>query len=71
MKEEIEVESLSDIWDTVKDYYSRFGIKGELEIEYYGYDDRIDWDTHIVTIKGHGVLGFTNGPVPDDGKVQA
>ncbi len=35
----------------------------DLCIEPYGYDERIDWDTHIVTLQGYGVLGFTDGPV--------
>lgn len=29
----------------------------------YGYDDRIDWDTHIVTIDGLGAVGFTNAMI--------
>lgn len=33
----------------------------ELKIEKYVYDDRINWDTHIVTIPGYGVIGFTDG----------
>jgi hypothetical protein len=29
-----------------------------------GVDDRIDppWDTYIVTVKGYGMAGFTDGP---------
>ena len=34
-----------------------------LEIRFYCYDERIGWDTYIVTIKGHGVIGFTDGPL--------
>jgi hypothetical protein len=30
---------------------------------YYGIDERNGWDTHIVTLDGYGVLGFTDGPV--------
>ena len=26
------------------------------------YDERIDWDTYLVTVKGEAV-GFTNGPL--------
>ncbi len=33
----------------------------DLVIASYGYDHRIDWDTHIVTIEGYGVAGFTDG----------
>lgn len=34
-----------------------------IHIEHYSYDERIDWNTHIVTLKGYGVLGFTNAPL--------
>lgn len=34
-----------------------------ITIEPYGYDNRIDWDTYIVSIPNYGVLGFTNGPL--------
>lgn len=33
----------------------------DLSVEPYGRDERIGWDTHIVTIKGYGVMGFTDG----------
>lgn len=38
----------------------------DLEIRHYGYDDRIDWEAHIVLLKGEhaGVIGFTNCAVP-------
>lgn len=36
---------------------------GEIKIEPYLPDPRTGWDTHIVTLEGVGVLGFTNGPV--------
>ena len=35
----------------------------DVTIAPYGFDERIGWDTHIVTIKDHGVVGFTDGPV--------
>lgn len=35
----------------------------EITVEPYCYDHRILWDTYIVTVEGHGVLGFTDGPV--------
>jgi hypothetical protein len=34
----------------------------QVKVEKYMYDDRIGWDTHIVTVDGEAV-GFTNGPV--------
>lgn len=35
---------------------------GKIEIKPYGRDDRIGWDTHMVTVDGNAV-GFTNGPL--------
>ena len=35
----------------------------DIHIESYGYDNRIDWNTYIVTIDGYGVFGFTDGDV--------
>lgn len=37
-----------------------------INIKEYGYDVRINWDTHIVTLEmggNPGAIGFTNGPV--------
>ena len=36
----------------------------DLKVEPYEFDDRVNWDTHIVTIEGYGVAGFTDGPSP-------
>jgi hypothetical protein len=39
-----------------------FSIRDEMvSIELYVYDNRIDWNTHIVTIRNYGVAGFTDG----------
>jgi len=34
-----------------------------LSVKPYGFDKRINWDTHIVEIQGFGVYGFTDGPL--------
>jgi len=34
----------------------------QLQVKKYVYDDRIGWDTYIVTVDGQAV-GFTDGPV--------
>ncbi len=34
-----------------------------LTIAPYCFDDRIGWDTYIVTVPGYGVLGMTDGPL--------
>ena len=35
----------------------------KFRIEPYGYDERIGWDTYIVSMDDYGVFGFTNGPL--------
>jgi len=35
--------------------------KDTVHIKPYIYDERIGWDTHIVTLEGYGPLGFTDG----------
>lgn len=33
-----------------------------LKVAPYGFDNRIGWNTHIVTLEGsYGVIGFTDG----------
>ena len=34
----------------------------QIVVEPYGFDERIHWDTHIVTAQGR-VYGFTDGPL--------
>jgi hypothetical protein len=29
----------------------------------YCFDARVQWDTHIVSLNGYGVFGFTDGPL--------
>lgn len=38
----------------------------KLSIAQCSYDERIDWNTHLVVYAGAGVLGQTNGPLPED-----
>lgn len=33
-----------------------------VSVEAYGFDDRIEWNTYLVTVSG-SAWGFTNGPV--------
>lgn len=70
--------SLQDSMETVKELdrtraalsvhlnaiYTGMGITAEqLIIAPHAKDDRIGWDTYIVSMKDVGVLGFVNGPV--------
>jgi hypothetical protein len=38
-----------------------------IHVSKYAYDDRIKWDTYIVTVDRIGVFGFTDGSI-EDGK---
>ncbi len=35
----------------------------DLMVKPYRFDNRVNWNTHIVTIEDYGVVGFTDGPV--------
>jgi hypothetical protein len=37
--------------------------RGTVHVKYYCRDERIGWDTYMVTIDGWGAWGFTDGPV--------
>lgn len=51
-----------------KEEFRRFGVTvvdKDVKVEMYDRepDDRIGWDcTYIVTVRGHGVFGFSDGP---------
>ncbi len=32
-----------------------------IQINFYGFDTRINWDTYIVTLANYGVVGFISG----------
>ncbi len=37
-----------------------------IHVTHYGFDDRIDWDEHIIVVDRFGVFGFTDSPcLPD------
>lgn len=45
------------------------GIEKEcLQVYPYGYDERINWNTHIVHSTQDGVIGFTDGPLDLENK---
>jgi hypothetical protein len=35
-----------------------------VHVSHYGFDDRINWDEHIVVVDRFGVFGFTDAPCP-------
>lgn len=38
-------------------FYSLY--QGDIEVKPYGFDERINWNTHIITVNGNAV-GFTD-----------
>lgn len=55
------VQVMASLHDLERHLFPAFG-GGEITVEAYGYDKRIEWDTHIVCHNGRAV-GFTDGPV--------
>jgi hypothetical protein len=66
MAEIIEIENLDDMIKKIQKDLSMFAHeyvidKNTVHVEYYTYDNRIEWKTYIVTLDNFGVIGFTNG----------
>lgn len=54
----------SDLLEYLNNEYSYVpNLKDRLTVEWYCYDNRINWNTYIVHISDFGVIGFTNSPV--------
>lgn len=57
---------IDDSIDEVRAYLFDHGMESNdsdrIQILPYGYDDRIDWHNHIVTVNGDAVA-FTDGPL--------
>jgi hypothetical protein len=69
MHEVIEIESRAQLVEHMRksapDWYPRDELPTlqNTKIEPYFYDDRIKWDTHLVTVNG-SPWGYTDGPLP-------
>jgi hypothetical protein len=68
LETQIEVTCKQDVIDHLNKFYAHFGQEvTDLFVEFYTYDQRIKWNTHIVSFtltgdeKGLHVAGFTNG----------
>ena len=60
------VASREELISIIREELSHYSVEVKEEnfhVKQYGYDERINWDTYIVTLDGFGVLGFTNGPL--------
>jgi hypothetical protein len=68
MAQVIEVASLDELVrrmrERVQDWYpiDQLPTIDNIKVEPYGFDDRIGWDTYIVTVNG-SAWGFTDGPL--------
>lgn len=56
------IEALTLFISSVEDLFIN---SSAIHVEKYCYDDRIWWDTYIITVDGLGVFGFTDGPLID------
>jgi hypothetical protein len=66
MQEVVELETAQDLIDHLESQYEHLDASAPtINVEPYGYDNRIDWDTHIVSIAGFGVVGFTDRVPPE------
>lgn len=66
METVIEFEGREELYKIIKEELGRYSMNiwpEMIEVKPYGYDERIEWDTYIVTVDGYGVYGFTDGPV--------
>ena len=61
----VEIEDWAGLLEYLKRKYSFWRPTNEnVRVEFYHRDDRIDWDTHLVTIDGKAAV-FANGPIPN------
>lgn len=66
MKEVVEFNNKEELSSILNDKYNSVDTSNFKVESYGGYDERIGWDTHIVTLEGYGVLGFTDSPVEEE-----
>ena len=62
MKTVIDLEDFNSLVGHLKETCSVPFRPEDVLVSKYTYDERIDWDTHMVTVSGIPV-GFTDGPV--------
>lgn len=61
-----EVKNRDELLGIIQEQLRPFGVDvkpAQLHVEPYMYDDRIGWNTHIITIDGYGVWGMADGPI--------
>jgi hypothetical protein len=61
MEKCVEIYTVDDLVIALKERYQDFNItEDSLKITNYGFDKRNEWNTYMVELKEHGVLGFMN-----------
>lgn len=62
----VEIQTKADLVKIIADVFAEFGAVSDddVVVEPYGFDKRMNWHSHIVTVKGLGPVGFTDGPLP-------
>jgi hypothetical protein len=61
----IEVANAEELAKAVSEEHQCLIVATDLLQENEGFDDRIQWDTHLITfIAPGGVVGFSDGPIP-------
>jgi len=61
-----EFDTKNDLIYYLRGSLKKFGVEfsnESVQIKPYIYDERINWNTHIVIIGGYGITGYTDGPV--------
>jgi hypothetical protein len=61
-----EVKDRAELVRIIEAELQPFGFEVKREqvlIERYLYDDRIKWDTYLISIAGYGVWGMADGPL--------
>ncbi len=63
MAEVQEIKTKQELIDKIKNDLRPFGHNYKIDentvsVKPYGFDDRIKWNTQIVTLDGYGVIGF-------------
>lgn len=63
LKTTIEINTKEALFEILKKDLNAFGFKlniKDIKCIPYGFDERINWNTYLVTIKDYGVIGMTN-----------
>jgi len=64
----LEVDSRAHLVRHISDTLEKKGVivtDEMIHVSHYGFDERVDWDEHIIVVERFGVFGFTDAPCPD------